>query len=217
MAGVRDVLPVGLIVFTVVGFIFLGLATPTESAAMGVLACFFVAAIRKRFNWILLKDSVMNTTRISVMLLLIIAGGMFFSQVLSYSGAARGLGEFVGALAAPPMLIIAAMIVGIIFLGLFMDAASIMMITLPIFLPLVKLFGFDPVWFVVLFLIGVEIGLLTPPFGLLIFVMKGVSRSGTTIEDIVMASLPFLLLSLITMGIIMAFPEIALFLPGQMR
>jgi len=217
VAGARDVLPVGLIVFAVVGLIFIGVATPTESAAMGVLACAIVTACRRRLNWKLIKDSTMNTLRISVMLVLIIGGGMFFSQILSYSGAGHGLGKWVTQVPAPPILLIAVMILGIIFLGLFMDAASIMMITLPIFLPLVKLFGYDPAWFAVLFLISVEVGLLTPPFGLLLFVMKGVTSADTTIEDIVRASLPFLILSLITTALILAFPEIALFLPEQMR
>jgi TRAP-type mannitol/chloroaromatic compound transport system permease large subunit len=116
-----------------------------------------------------------------------------------------------------PISIIIIMQIVILFLGGFVDVVSIMMITLPIFVPVIRSLGFDPVWFAVIFLINIEVAGISPPFGMSLFVMKGVAPPGTTIGDIYRASLPFVGLSLLAMVLIMVFPQLALFLPAMMK
>ncbi|MCK4823480.1 TRAP transporter large permease subunit, partial [bacterium] len=151
------------------------------------------------------------------MLFLIIAGATAFSQILAYSGASVGLAEIATGLPLVPIMIIIAMMVIIMFLGCFMDVVSIMLITLPIFVPVVIALGFNPVWYAVIFLINIEVAGISPPFGLSLFVMKGVAPPDTTMWDIYKAAWPFCGLSLTAMALIIAFPQIALWLPGLMQ
>jgi len=207
-----NVAPFAVIVMVVTGLIFAGLATPTESAALGVVTTAIVIAMYRRLNWEVLKKSVESTLRISVMMFMILTGSTAFSQILAFTGASRGLVEFVLGFAMPGIFLIMAMQGLMIVLGAFMEPVSIMMITLPIFLPLVKALGFDPIWFGLLTLINMEIGMKTPPFGLCLFVMKGVARPGTSMVDIYRSAAPFVALDLLAMFIIMYFPGIALVL-----
>ncbi|MHB8766731.1 MAG: TRAP transporter large permease [Deferrisomatales bacterium] len=207
-----NVLPFGAIIFVVTGLIFAGLATPTESAALGVVATTLVVACYRKLSWGVLRKSIDSTLRISVMMFMILTGSTAFSQILAFTGASRGLVEFVLGFELPGMLLIVVMQGLMIVLGAFMEPVSIMMITLPIFMPIVKATGFDPVWFGLLTLINMEIGMKTPPFGLCLFVMKGVARPGTTMADIYRSAAPYVALDLLAMLIIMWFPGIALLL-----
>lgn len=217
VATVRYVLPVGLIVFLVIGLIFLGVATPSESAATGALGCFLLAALYGRLNWEMTKKSVIGTLRITVMIFMIIIGATAFSQILAYSGASRGLIELAVGLRLAPIFIIVAMQVIIVFMGMFMDLACIMMVTLPIFMPVIHALGFNPVWFAAIFLLSAETAGISPPYGLSLFVMKGVAPSDTTMGDVYRAALPFLGIDLIALALVIAFPIIALWLPGLMH
>ena len=217
LAAARYVLPLGFVVFLVVGVIFLGIATPTEASATGALSCFILAAAYRRLTWEVMKESVLGTLRITIMLFMVITGAKAFAQILAYTGASRGLTELALGLPIAPILIIVAMMVIILILGTFMDLVSIMMITLPIYMPVIYTLGFDPVWFAVLFLLNMEMATTTPPFGLSLFVMKGVAPPDTTMGDIIRAALPFLGCDLIVMALIIAFPAIVLWLPGLMR
>jgi TRAP-type mannitol/chloroaromatic compound transport system permease large subunit len=151
------------------------------------------------------------------MVLTIMLAATAFSQILAFSGATTGLLDLVKRLPLIPILILIAMQVIVIILAMFMEQVSIMMVTLPIYMPIVHDLGFDPVWFSVLFLLNMEMGATSPPFGLLLFVMKGMAPPGTTTGDIWKAGIPFLLCDLIAMAFIIAFPAIALWLPGKMR
>jgi len=213
---VKYVLPQGIVVFLVVGVIFLGVATPSEAAATGCLGTFALAICYRRLTWEVLKKSVFGTLNVTGMIFLIMCGATAFSQILSFSGATTGITNLATELAVHPMVIIIMMQVIILFLGGLLDVVSIMMITLPIFVPVVITLGYDPIWFAVLFLLNIEMAGTSPPFGLSLFVMKGVAPKDTTMADIYWAALPFIGLDLIAMVILMTFPGIALWLPGLM-
>ncbi|MFC1979400.1 TRAP transporter large permease subunit [Chloroflexota bacterium] len=213
---VRYILPLGFIIFLVVGVIFVGVATPTEAAATGALGTFILAFFYRRLNWEVVKKSMLGTLHVTGMTFLIITGAQAFSQVLAFSGATRGLVEFAVNLAIVPIVTIIAMQVIVVLLGMFMNAIAIMLITLPIFVPIVVALGFNPVWFAVLILLNIEVGTTSPPFGLNLFVMKGVAPPDTTMGDIYLAALPFIYCDLIVMALIMAFPIIVLWLPALM-
>ena len=217
IATVKYVLPIGFIFFLVVGVIFIGVATPSEAAATGTLGVFMIAFLYRRLNWEVVKKSIAGTLRISGMILLIIAGAKAFGQILSFTGASRGLVEVATSLPMTPVLIVIMMQVIILFLGGFMEVVAIMMITLPVFVPTIVVLGFDPVWFAVLVLLNIEMAMTTPPFGINLFVMKGVAPRDTTMGDIYRAALPFLGCDLVAMALIIAFPAVALWLPGLMR
>ncbi|UCE33938.1 MAG: TRAP transporter large permease subunit [Deltaproteobacteria bacterium] len=216
-AAVRHILPLGLIVFLVIGVIFLGIATPSEAAATGVIGTLILSFFYGRLSWEVIKKTASSTLAVAGMVLLIIAGARAFSQILAYSGVSKGLGELATGLPVAPIFIIIAMQVVILFLGGFMDVVAIMMITLPIFVPVVISLGFNTVWFAVVLLLNIEMAGTSPPFGLGLLVMKGVAPPDTTMEDIYRAALPFLGCDLIAMVLIIAFPELTLWLPGLMR
>ena len=210
-------LPFGVIIFVVTGLIFAGIATPTESAAMGVLATAAVVAAYKKFTWGVARKSVDSTLRITVMMFMILTGSTAFSQLLAFTGASKGLVEIVVSFPMPSIMIVAVMQALMIVLGTFMESVSIMMITFPIFVPIMKTLGFDPIWFGLLTLINMEIGMKTPPFGLCLFVMRGVVPKGYSMTDIFRAVFPFVLIDMTAMLIIMIFPSIATVLPSLMR
>lgn len=217
-AGVLYVLPVGFIVFLVIGLIFLGVTTPSEAAATGAIGVFLLSVFYRRFGWKLVKASVYSTLRITVMIFTIIAGAAAFGQILAASGATRGLVTFVLDLPLSPGWIIISMQVILLFMGTFMEAVTIMMITMPLFMPIINALHVNSVWFAVIMLINIEIGTISPPFGINLFVMKGVTRAeDTSMGDIYWAALPFIGCDLIAMSLIMTFPQIALWLPDVMR
>ena len=217
ISTLRYVLPLGSIVFLVIGVIFLGIATPSEAAALGALGTFILAFIYKGLSWKVIKESVGDTLRISGMVMLILTGAAAFAQILAFSGASRGLVGLVTGLPLSPPLILISMQIVLLLMGMFLDQLSIMMITLPIFMPIIHTLGFNPIWFGVIFLLNMEMATTSPPFGLNLFVMKGVAPPDTTMGDIYKAALPFLGVDLIVMGLIITFPAVALWLPSLMR
>jgi TRAP-type C4-dicarboxylate transport system permease large subunit len=148
------------------------------------------------------------------MLFLIVSGATAFSQILSYTGASAGFVKFALNPSFHPMMIMIVMQLVLIFLGMFIGQVPIMLITLPVFMPIVKALGWNPVWFGVLFLINMEVGLLSPPFGMSLFVMKGVAPRNTTMADIIRAAMPFIYLDLIALALIIVFPGLVLWFPG---
>ena len=213
----RYIFPVAFIIFLVTGLILLGVATPTEAAAAGALGCIILAAFYKRLNWDLIKKAFKGTLLITVMIFMIVVGASAFSQILAFSGATTGITTFAAELPVAPIVIVIMTQVIVVILGCFMDVVAILLITLPIFVPVIKILGFDPVWFSVLMLINTEVAGISPPFGLNLFVMKGLVPPDITMGDIYRAGLPFCGLSLLAMAIIMIVPPIALWLPSMMR
>ncbi len=210
----KYVLPQGFIIFAVIGLMFIGIASPSEAAACGAVGTCILAACYKRLNWTIVRKATFSSLNVTGMILLIIGGAQAFSQVLAFTGASSGLAEFAISLPVHPIIIFIAMQIIILFLGCLMDVVSIMMITLPIFVPVVRELGYSDVWFAVIFLMNIEIAGVSPPFGLSLFVMKSVAPKDTTMGDVYNAVIPFILCSLTAMILIGIFPQIALWLPG---
>ena len=196
---------------------FLGLATATESAAAGALGCFVLAWVYRGLTWKMLKESLDSTLGVSVMMLMIITGSTAFSQVLAFTGASTGSVELATSPQFSPLLGIVAMQVVMLIMGCFMEPLSIMMLTIPIFFPIIQVFGFSPLWFGAIMLLNMEMASITPPFGLVLFVVKGVAPKGTTLTDVYRAALPFIICDLLVMGILLAFPGLVTWLPALMQ
>ena len=158
-----------------------------------------------------------GTMVVTVMIYWVIAGAAAFSQLLAFTGAGPGLVNYVLGLQISPIGIILAMVGIYLFLGCFMEQLAIMMLTLPFMMPVVRALGFDPLWFGVLILITLEIATLTPPFGLVLFVMKGAAPPNVTMVDVYRAATPFIICDLIVLAVMIASPEFALWLPRLMK
>ncbi len=210
----KYVLPLMGIFVVVVGSIIGGIATPTESAALGALATLIAATAYKKLSWSNFTVSINQTLRFTVMTLFIICGSITFSQILAFSEATAGLSSLVVDSDLRPIAVLIGMLLILMFLGCFMDQVSMMMITIPIFMPLVEQLGFNVIWFGVLMLLVLEISLATPPFGLLLFVVKGAAPDDTTMEQIIFSVLPFIGLALILAVLLILIPEITLILPN---
>jgi tripartite ATP-independent transporter DctM subunit len=208
------VLPLVLIFAIVVGAMTRGWATPTEAAALGAAATIAAAACYRALTVANLMKALTGTVAVSGTILFIILGATTFAQVLSFSGATNGIVSLVSAQGLSAATLIIGMMLVLLFLGCFVDQVSMMLITLPFFMPLVGRLGVDPVWFGVLFLICMQLGLLTPPFGLLLFTMKGVAPPGITMQQIYAASVPYIVFGVLVMAAIFAFPPLATWLPG---
>jgi len=213
MPFVVYVLPLMCIFVVVVGSIIGGIATPTESAALGAVASLIAAACYRRLDRRNFQIAVRETLRVTVMTLFIISGSITFSQILAFSGATSGLAELVLGSELEPVMILFGML-GILFiLGCFMDQVSMMMITVPLYIPLIGPLGFDVIWFGVLMLMLLEISLATPPFGLLLFVAQGVAPRGTTMRDVLASVAPFIGLAFGVVALLVVWPELTLVLP----
>ena len=217
MDTLRYVLPFGVIILLVIGFVVMGLCDPTEASAVAALAVFILAAIYGKLNWQVTKKAVFNSLRICVMMFFILTASTAYSQILAFTGSTRGVTEFVATLQMPPLVVVIVMQFLLLILGCFMEQVSIMMITFPIFFPVIQALGLDPIWFAVMALINMEVGLKTPPFGLILFVMKGVAPPDTTMGEICRAAFPFVLADILAIILILLFPPIGTWLPGLVR
>jgi tripartite ATP-independent transporter DctM subunit len=211
---VVHVLPLLLIFGSVVGAMSAGWATPTESAALGAAGTIAAAAAYRSLTWAGLMKALLSTVAISGTILFIIIGATTFSQVLSFSGATNGIVGLIAGQGLSATTIIVGMMLILLFLGCFVDQVSMMLITLPFFMPLVQRLGVDTVWFGVLFLICMQLGLLTPPFGLLLFTMKGVAPPQIAMHDVFRAALPYVWMGLIVLLLVFLWPPLATWLPG---
>ena len=235
LPSVLYVMPLFVIFVVVVGSIFFKLAAPTEAAALGCVAslgvCYAFRMFRKTiqvsgiegadFNWRAIAKALLETTKINTMILFIIAGSLVFSQALSNSGATQGLLQYIAAMDLTPLTVVIMMMLVLLFLGAFMDQVSMLLLTLPFFLlssqSLQIVFNIDVIWLMVLMLITMEISLLTPPFGLLLYVMKGVAPFDVTLGQVVRAALPFILIELMVLILLIFVPEVATWLPKQLE
>ena len=210
------VLPLFGIFVVVVGSILLGFATPTESAALGCVASLGAVVLYGKFNWREMMVAMRETAKISVMILFIIVASISFSQILAFSGATDGLLRVIQGAVLSPMALLVGMLVLLMFLGAFMDQVSMIMITIPFFIPMAEAQNIDLIWFGVLMLIVMEISFTTPPFGLLLYVMKGVAPPETTMKEVYLAALPFIALEIVILALLVVFPLLATGLPALM-
>jgi len=211
----REVLPMVGIMVVIIILMIEGFVTPSEAAAFGALGVLLLAAIFKCLTLDALRKSITGALRVTLMAYLIVFGSATFSQLLAFSGASRGLVKWATSFDLAPLAMLMIMFAVLLLLGMFMEQISIMLLTVPIFFPLAQSLGFDLVWFALIMLLSLEISFTTPPFGLLLFVMKGVAPSGTTMREIYTSAFPFIGCSLVLVALLIAFPNLALWLPSQ--
>ena len=209
-----------LIVFVLVmGGLFIGLFTPTEAAAVGVLGVLLVSMIRRQLTWQGFVDAFYETLRTSCMVMVLIAGAVLFGKFLAVSRIPFTLGSWIAGLDMPGYLIIGTMVLVYFAGGLFMDSLALVMLTIPIFFPIVLDLGYDPIWFGIIIVMIIEMGLITPPVGLNVYVVYGVARTlpgAMSLESIFKGVLPFMLAILVGIFLMFLFPQIILFLPNLM-
>jgi tripartite ATP-independent transporter DctM subunit len=211
LAGIAQLLPVLSLVLIVLGSIYSGYATPSEAAAVGVIATLVLVTVTSQLTWRMFADSLMGAIKISAMVCSILVAAAFLSTAMGYLHVPQELAAAIGALGLSPFALIAILALFYIMLGLFLDGISITVMSLPITLPLVVHAGFDPLWFGVFLVIMVEIGQITPPVGFNLFVLQGLT--GHSISTVALASLPFFFLMLIGAAIVTLLPATALWLP----
>lgn len=207
--------PICIVVITI-GLIFLGAATPTESAAIGTFLTLILTAIYGKLNWQTLKKGVGTAALLSIMILLILTGSAGFGQLLSFSGASSAITQWATELPVHPLVLLAMMMLMVMVIGVFLEQTSMVLVTIPIFLPIIHQMGWDPIWFAVIMMVNLEMDTIMPPAGLSLFVMKGVASPDTTMGDIYKAVIPFILINLTLMGLMILFPDLVLWLPNQM-
>ena len=211
----REVVPMVGIMMVIIVMMIEGFVTPSEAAAFGALGVLLLAVIFKCLTLDALRKSISGALRVTLMAYLIVFGSATFSQLLAFSGASRGLVKWATSFDLAPLAMLMIMFAVLLLLGMFMEQISIMLLTVPIFFPLAQSLGFDLVWFALIMLLSLEISFTTPPFGLLLFVMKGVAPPGTSMRQIYTSAFPFIGCSLILVALLIAFPNLALWLPSQ--
>jgi tripartite ATP-independent transporter DctM subunit len=216
MDTVKYILPIGFIIFLVVGVIFTGVCTPTEAAATGTVGAYLLAAAYGKFNWQMVKKSLASTAAVTGMVMFILMSCDAYGKILAFTGISNGLVEFATNLPVAPIVTIIGMQVVCVFMGMFVAVTPIIMIFVPLYMPIVNALHFDPVWFGAMFMLNMELGTITPPFGLGLFAMKGVAPKGTTMGDVFRAAIPFCLMDMLAMGIMLAFPITTQWLPALM-
>jgi tripartite ATP-independent transporter DctM subunit len=208
------VFPLAAIVFVVTGLIFLGVATPTESAALGVVCALVLARIYGPLDWKMVRLSLHSTMITSLMVLMILSGSSAFSQLLAYTGASSGLVEVATSTHLSPTWVVVSMQLVLLLLGTFMESLAMILLTVPIYFPIIEALHLSPIWFGAIMLLYMEIAAISPPFGFGLFVMKAVAPAGTTMLDVYKATVPIMILNTIVMIIMIFFPSVVLFLPS---
>ena len=206
-----------ILILLVLGVIYTGIATPTEASGIGAFGAFLILVLTRRFTWKVLQESVARTLSITVMGLWIVLGAKSFTHIYVTIGAVDLVSGIINNLAVNPWLIIILMQLILIALGMFIDTLGVMLITIPIFVPLIISMRFDPVWFGILYTINMEMGYITPPFGFNLFYMKSiVEPMGFGMEDVYRSIAPFFFLEVLGLVIVMIFPQLCLWLPSTM-
>lgn len=205
-------LPFAIVIFSVMGFIMLGIATPSESAATGVLGAMVTAAIYRNLNWKMVWDAVMASVTVAAMILAIMIMSKMFTQLLAFTGATGQLVSLAVNLGLGPISMLLIMLAVPFLLCMFIDTIAVILLTIPIYQPVVDSFGYDPVWFWLLFLVNITLGAITPPFGYTLFAFKAVVPD-MSIMQVYRATWPFVLLFLAGIALIILFPGIATWLP----
>lgn len=214
---VTHVLPLLLLFAAVIGSLLTGLATPTESAAVGSVAAVLIALAYRQLTWARLIRAFMETTKITVMILMIIGASTTFAQILAFSGGTPGLLSLLTSFEMSSYVLVLMLLAVLLLLGCFLDPISMLLLTLPFFMPLARAAGIDLVWMGVMMLIMMELSFMTPPFGVLLFVMRGLSPAGISTAQIYAAAFPFVLMQLIAVGLIMGLPDLVTWLPSLAR
>lgn len=214
IASLRFLIAPGSLIVTVLGCIIGGVTSPSEASAIGAFGSLVIAALQRRLNWDMLRYVMLSTTKIMGMLMWIALAAVFFSKVYVGLGAGQIVSELVEDTSLSPIWVIITMLATYFILGMFLDDFAILFITIPLFVPIVKELGYDTTWFAVLFVLSMQSAYLTPPFGYNLFYMRSVAPKEITISDIYWSAIPFVILQIIGLALVVAFPQIALWLPG---
>ncbi|XPV74951.1 MAG: TRAP transporter large permease [Desulfovibrio sp.] len=213
-AAIKELIPVFLLIFMVLGGIYAGLTTPTEAAAIGVVGALGLALWFKSLNWENLQEAFTSAVKTTCMICFIICGAAFLSQVVGFVGIARGLSAYIAGLELSPYVLIIVLGIMYIFLGMILDGISIVVMTLPIVLPIITDAGFSPLWFGIFVVFMVELSQITPPVGFSIFVIQHIAKE--SVETILKATFPFFMIMVFMVVLVTLFPEIVSFLPSRM-
>ncbi len=211
-----NLVPIILLFAAIVGSIYKGWATPTEAAAVGVAGAFVIAGLFGGLSLPMLSQSMLGTVKITSMIMLVVIGASFLNFTLASAGLGRELRDFLTGLGLTPFLTLL-VIVGIyIVLGFFIETLSLMVVTIPIIVPLVAELGYDVIWFGILMIVLIEMALITPPVGLNLYVVQGARKSGTMTE-VMLGTLPYVAMMIAMVAALIAFPQIALYLPSVLQ
>ena len=216
LALLRDLLLPSAVAFSVLGSLYLGWATPTEAAGVGVLGAMVAAAVNRRLTWANMKKAVADTTKVTAMLYWLFFGSSALIGVYTLAGGTRLIQDTMTGLPVGPIGVIIIIQLIWIVLGCFIDWIGILLLTAPIFVPVASALGFDLVWLGVLFCMNMQISYISPPFGPAAFYLKGVVPKDVTLNDIFGSIWPYLILQFVALGLVITFPQIALWLPGTM-
>jgi tripartite ATP-independent transporter DctM subunit len=215
-ASLKDVILPILLVIAVLGSIFRGFASPTEAAAVGAAGSLACTAIYRTLTWQLIKRACNETMKLNCMVMWIIIGASAFTGVYTAIGAPALAQKIITGMEINRWLVLVIMQLSYIILGCFLDPTGILMITVPLYVPMIKALGFDPLWFGVLFVMNMEMGFLTPPFGFNLFYMRAIAPKSISMEDIYRSIIPFVTLQGLGLALVMIFPQIVLWLPSIM-
>jgi len=216
LTALRKASSIIFLVVLVLGGMYAGLFTPTEAGAVGCVGSVAVMIVKRLFNFKDLFRTLMDAGYTTASVFLLVIGAMMFGRMLAMSGLISDLSSFVAQADVMPILIVASICVILVLLGAFLDMVSILVISMPILLPVINQLGFDPIWFGIVVTLSIETGLVTPPFGMSVFVVKGSLGEKASLEDIYIGSLPFLLVLVVTVVLLLLFPSLATWLPMHM-
>ena len=214
-SSLKHIWPVAVVMLSILGTIYLGIATPTEAAGVGCVVMLLIAILFFDLRWKGLHQALIETGIINGMILFMMVGAWLFSYVIGSSGMANGIVDFVLSFGLSPWLVVIMINVLLLFLGCFIDAITIMMLTVPLFVPVIEELGFNPVWFGVVYVVNMQIGLITPPLGLELFLVR--STFDIPVDKLIRGTVPYMIVLFIFLILIVLFPQIALWLPGMMH
>jgi C4-dicarboxylate transporter DctM subunit len=214
-SSLKRVWPIVVVMASILGSIYFGIASPTEAAGVGCVVVLIIGVTVFGLRWEGLKRALMETAIINGMILFMMVGAWLFSYVIGSSGVAKTITSFVTSAEFSPWLVIISINILLLILGCFIDAITIMLLTVPLFVPVIVALGFNPIWFGVLYVVNMQIGLITPPMGLELFMMR--TAFDIPVDKLLRGVLPFLIVLFIFLAILIAFPQISLWLPGMMK
>lgn len=214
--SLRGVLLPLILIFLVLGTIYLGIATPSEAGGVGAFGALICAAVYHQLNWKNIKESCFISMRVVCMVFWLVIGGTFFAAFLTMTGVSQHIGDTVAGMGVAPIVVVIVMMVIALVMGMLMDAAPIIMVCIPIFMPIVNQLGIDPLWFGLLFTINMIVGYISPPFGINIFYTKGILPSDVTMADIYHSVIPYTLLMIVVLIVAIVWPPLVLWLPNTM-
>jgi tripartite ATP-independent transporter DctM subunit len=216
ISALRHLIPPAVIFLIVMGSIYLGIATPTESAALGVVVALLFVWGEGRITLAFLDQCFRQTARTTGMILLIITAAFMLNVTLALGGVAQTMTEWVASFGLSATGLLLALIVFYLFLGMFMDVLSMQVLTIPVALPIVTAVGVDPIWFGIFIVLMCELGMITPPVGMNLYVVQGVRSDGGPFRDVVMGAIPYAVIMILFTVLLILAPQIVLWLPGQM-